>query len=178
MEREIIPFVLAPDQPLALVRAFGQRDVHKMRSILARGRSDDGRCDPVVFHILSDCLASEQGVLVPHIPRSTGQYQVIADAFPQLGMRLIATVQGPVAKRVLKAINKFHGPEAASQAIGDMYGLERPGNPSYELNDDRWYWLVTYEAYPTGGSTGPSPEFEVAVRMDGTVVRPVMHALE
>ena len=49
-----------------------------------------------------------------------------------------------------------------------------PGNPDNELNDNCWYWLITYEAYPTGGATGPPPQLEVAVLMDGTLVSPTI----
>lgn len=45
-------------------------------------------------------------------------------------------------------------------------------NPGDEETPRCWYWLVTYEAFPTGGMTGPPSQLEVAVLMDGTVVRP------
>ena len=47
-----------------------------------------------------------------------------------------------------------------------------PANPDNEQNNNCWYWLITYEAFPTGGSTGPPPQLEVAVLMDGTLVSP------
>lgn len=47
-----------------------------------------------------------------------------------------------------------------------------PENPGDEKTPSCWYWLITYEAFPTGGMTGPSSQFQVAVLMDGTVVRP------
>jgi hypothetical protein len=49
-----------------------------------------------------------------------------------------------------------------------------PRNPDNELNHHCWYWLITYEAYPVGGSTGSPPQLEVAILMDGTLVSPTI----
>ncbi len=53
-----------------------------------------------------------------------------------------------------------------------------PGNPGNEETRGHWYWLVTYEAFPTGGMTGPPPQLEVAILMDGTVVKPEIRDYE
>ena len=47
-----------------------------------------------------------------------------------------------------------------------------PGNPNNKENQDCWFWIVRYEAF--GSIAGPPEEFEVAILLDGTVVRPVL----
>jgi len=38
--------------------------------------------------------------------------------------------------------------------------------------DDKWYWLVHYEARPRVGGTGINPFLRLAVLMNGTVIDP------
>ena len=49
-----------------------------------------------------------------------------------------------------------------------------PGNPQKKENRECWYWLVTYEAF--GSIAGQPSQLEVAILMDGTVVRPAIRA--
>ena len=49
-----------------------------------------------------------------------------------------------------------------------------PGNPEKKENRECWYWLVTYEAF--GSIAGQPSQLEVAILMDGTVVRPTIRA--
>jgi len=74
-----------------------------------------------------------------------------------------------VARQMLKDDDRwFWG--LASAALTPL----SPENPGDKQTPDCWYWLITYEAFSTGGMTGPSQQLEVAVLMDGTVVRPTI----
>jgi hypothetical protein len=50
-----------------------------------------------------------------------------------------------------------------------------PGNPSNQENKECWYWLVRYQAFDL---SGPPVELEIAILLDGTVVRPVLRERE
>ncbi|MEN6452464.1 MAG: hypothetical protein ABFC96_18400 [Thermoguttaceae bacterium] len=50
-----------------------------------------------------------------------------------------------------------------------------PGNDNRE-NKDCWYWLVRYELF--GSIGGQPPQLEIAILMDGTVVRPAVREQE
>lgn len=87
---------------------------------------------------------------------------------PPISAKRAIELANPIKMRVLKDIAGFHW-ELESVSLRPL----DPRYPDNELNKNCWYWLVTYEAYPLL-FTGPQPKFEVAVLLDGSVVRPTI----
>jgi len=87
---------------------------------------------------------------------------------PPISAKHAVELANPIKIRVLKDTPEFHW-ELESVSLRPL----DPRYPDNELNKNCWYWLVTYEAYPLLFS-GPQPKFEVAVLLDGTLVRPTI----
>jgi len=87
---------------------------------------------------------------------------------PPISAKRAVELANPIKMRVLTDTADFHW-ELESVSLRPL----DPTDPDNELNKNCWYWLVTYEAYPLLFS-GPQPKFEVAVLLDGSVVRPTI----